>query len=92
MAANEELTYCNQRMQNVYKDGLILEVDQVHNKYERLSTLLQRTKYLSDISEDIIYQAYYDVLNMEQSRSFEGFTDEHREAYLHLKASSIIHK
>ena len=54
IAANEEVTYCNQRMIDIYKDGLILNVDQVHSKFQRLSALLQRTQYLSDISEDII--------------------------------------
>ena len=66
IAAKEEVTYCNQRMIDIYKDGLILNVDQVHSKYQRLSTLLQRTKYLSDISEDIMYHAYSDVINLEQ--------------------------
>ena len=90
IAANEEASYCNQRIKNIYKEGLILEVDQVHSKYQRLSRLLQRTQYLSDISEDLIYQAYSDVINMEQSRSFEDFTEDHRQAYLRLKASGII--
>jgi hypothetical protein len=66
MAAKEEVTYCNQRMIDIYKNGLILNVDHLHSKYQRLSTLLQRTKYLVDISEDIMYQAYSDVINMEQ--------------------------
>ena len=66
IAANKETIYCNQCMKDIYKDGLILNVDQVHSKYQRLSTLLQRTKYLSDISEDIMYQAYSDIINMEQ--------------------------
>ena len=92
MAANEEASYCNQAMKNIYKDGLILEVDQVHSKYQRLSRLLQRTQYLSDISEDSIYQAYSDVIDMEQSRSFEDFSELHRQAYLRLKASGIIHQ
>ena len=63
MAANEEISYCNQCMKDIFKDGLILNVDQVHSKYQRLSKLLQRTMYLSDISEDIIYQAYSDVIS-----------------------------
>jgi hypothetical protein len=92
MAAKEEIGYCNQRMIDIDKDGLILEVDQVHSKYLRLSRLVQRTQYLSEISEDVMYQAYSDVIKMEQSRSFEGFTDEHREAYLRLKAFAIIQK
>ena len=75
IAAKDEVTYCNQRMIDIYKDGLILNVDEVHSKYQRLSTLLQRTQYLSDITEDIIYQAYSDVINMEQQRSFQGFTE-----------------
>lgn len=73
-------------MKDIYKDGLILNVDQVNSKYQRQSRLLQRTKYLSDISEEIIYQAYSDVMNLEQRRSFEDFTDQHREAFLRLKA------
>lgn len=73
-------------MKDIYKGGLILNVDQVNSKYQRLSRLLQRTKYLSDISEEIIYQAYSDVISLEQRRSFEDFTDQHREAFLRLKA------
>lgn len=73
-------------MKDIYKGGLILNVDQVNSKYQRQSRLLQRTKYLSDISEEIIYQAYSDVMNLEQRRSFEDFTDQHREAFLRLKA------
>ena len=54
-AAKEEVIYCNQRMIDIYKDGLILNVDQAQSKYQRLSNLLRRTQYLSDISEDVIY-------------------------------------
>ena len=55
IAAKEEVTYCNQRMIDIYKDGLILNIDQVHTKYERLSTLLLKTQYLSNLSEENIF-------------------------------------
>ena len=54
-AAEADVSYCNQRIIDIFKDGLIVNVDQVHSQYQRLSRLLQRTQYLSDISEDIIY-------------------------------------
>ena len=53
--AHEEVTYCYQYIQDIYKDGLILQVDQVHSHYQRISGLFQRTQYLGDFSDDIIY-------------------------------------
>ena len=53
--AHEEVNYCNQYMQDIYKDGLIHQVDLVHSQYQRLSGLFQRTQYLGDISEALIF-------------------------------------
>jgi hypothetical protein len=55
MTAKEEVAYCNQYIADIYKDGLILDVEKVHSHSLRLSRLFQRTQYLSDISEDLIY-------------------------------------
>jgi hypothetical protein len=52
---NEEVIYFNQYVQDIYKDGLILLVDKFHSHFQRLSGLFQRTQYLGDISEDLIY-------------------------------------
>jgi len=42
-----------------------------------------------DISEDIIYQEYNAAIQINHSRGFEDFSQDHRDAYFRLKLRDL---
>jgi len=69
--------------------GLIDEVEVVMSEYDAFNKVLQDTKYLSEITDDILYECYGAAIRNDHARPFDGFTQEHRDAYLRLKLRGI---
>jgi hypothetical protein len=57
--------------------------------YDHHAQLLTDFKYLTSITEDLIYELYRDAIISDHSLPFEGFTQEHRDAYLRLKTRGV---
>jgi hypothetical protein len=47
------------------------------------------SEYLADITEDTIYQTYRTAVQVNHSKGFEDFLQQHRDAYLRLKLRDL---
>ena len=58
-------------------------------EYATFNQVLKNTQYLSEITDDILYECYGAAIRHDHSRPFDGFTQEQRDAYLRLKLRGI---
>ena len=58
-------------------------------EYASFTQVLQNNQYLSEITEDILYECYGAAIRNDHSRPFDGFNQDHRDAYLRLKLRGI---
>ena len=83
--ASEEANAFLAKQQDILEEGLIKEMLKADSFYDHHTTLLSACHYLSDLTDDILFDIYHEVINLPHSMPFSDFTQEHRDTYLRLK-------
>ncbi len=73
-------------MEEIILKGDIVRQYEVDEQYNFYKEALDRSRYLANINENLIYEIYKGVIKLDNSREFPAdFNQSHRDAYLRLK-------
>ena len=77
-------------MEVLIEKGAIDKQFEIDKKYQGYKDILENSKYLADINEDLIYNIYREVIQLDNSREFpKEFDQSHRDAFLRLKLRGV---
>ena len=75
--------------EDLKENGLIDDMEDLMKEIPSYTKVLEKCKYLGELTEDVIYQSYGDAIRHDNARPFDNFNQEHRDAYLRLKLRGI---
>lgn len=77
------------QIESISQNGSIDLIDGINSSYEEFEKVSVNSEYLSDITEDIIYQTYRTAIQANHTKGFEGFQQYHRDSYVRLKLRDL---
>ena len=79
----------NERLKKIIADGLIDQLGDAKSQYSRLQKDLDCSKYLKEITDDVIFKALSDTIKENHNQPFVNFNQDHRDQYNRLKFRSF---
>ena len=58
VSKEEELSKLIEKVELIKEDGLITLVDEIATKYDEFHSIILKSKYLEELTEDKIYETY----------------------------------
>ena len=89
MASNSEIQIIVQAATEIQQKGLIYEIDGLDLQLENMTRVLEQSRYLSDLNDEVLYYAYSQALLSDNVTSFVDFELTHRDAYLRMKFRAL---